>query len=436
MFATKDTNSKATSAGKQRSETRTPQSRTQPWLALQRSLGNSYLQDRAAGQPTFGTAPTLQRACACGGTCGDCAGKEDENAMIQTQLTVGAANDVYEQDADRVADQVMRMPAPDGPAEAASPGVAESIQRLPSGASTDAFTTDMALDRSGGQALSAETRAFMEPRFGVDFGQVRLHTDDSAASKASQLQARAFTYGSHVWLGKGESEQNNRLMAHELTHVVQQGAAAPAADTLQGSHTSAGESTIQRDPKDQCPDGLKTVTVDLVSLNGSTRDPVDDLAFANSIFRTCCVQFVLGTGISVDPAVSDPLMGGDTNLARIHSCSAVHAEEDALRTGLTTRFGLSSRIRVFYVEDMTPTERAVSFPPFCASGARAPFVDHAYVTNTGARRSLAHEFGHILLNADTHTTHPGGTDNLMEPTNTATGETLEASQCATIFSNA
>ncbi len=62
----------------------------------------------------------------------------------------------------------------------------------------------------------------MEPRFGVDFGQVRLHTDEQARESASQIQARAFTYGNNIWLGEGANESDKGLMAHELTHVVQQ----------------------------------------------------------------------------------------------------------------------------------------------------------------------------------------------------------------------
>jgi hypothetical protein len=274
----------------------------------------------------------------------------------------------------------------------------------------------------------------MEPRFSADFGHVRLHTDQDAQQTAAQIQAKAFTYGNNIWLGRGAHEDDKGLMAHELTHVVQQGAASPSLDRAGAGKSNI--SSIQRDARPACPDGIKTVSVDLVSLRGSNRNPGDDLDFANSIFRPCCVQFQQGTGVSADAVDSDTWLGGDTDLQREHSCRNVHAEEEAMRAGATATFGLNSDISVFYVQDMTPSERAVSFPPYCASGDRARFVNHSYVTNTGARRTLAHEIGHILLNADTHTTHPGGTDNLMEPTNTASGETLEPSQCTTIYGNA
>jgi len=391
---------------------------------LQWNLGNSYLQSALANK-------SIQRKCSCGGSCG----KEDEDKRIQAKLKIGPANDVYEQEADRVAEQVMRMPGSplSSESEQSYPGI--HIQRISAGECAG-FDADLNLNQSGGRSLSPSTRQFIEPRFGADFGHVRLHTDEQAHQTTSQIQARAFTYGHHIWLGEGANEGDKRLMAHELTHVVQQGAAVSKKDKSETTGNTNGHPKIQRDEKDRCPNGTKTVTVDLVSLNGSNRDAPDDLDFANSIFRSCCVQFQLGTGVSVQATDSDTWLGGDTDLQREHSCTNVHAEEEAMRAGATATFGLSSDIRVFYVQDMTPSERAVSFPPFCASGDRARFVNHSYVTNTGARRTLAHEIGHILLNADTHTTHPGGTENLMEPTNSATGETLEASQCATIFSNA
>ena len=75
--------------------------------------------------------------------------------------------------------------------------------------------------RGGGRSLAESERAYFEPRFGVDFSQVRLHTDSQAAESA-----RAFTVGQDVVFGAGQYAQGRsegrRLVAHELTHVVQQ----------------------------------------------------------------------------------------------------------------------------------------------------------------------------------------------------------------------
>jgi hypothetical protein len=71
----------------------------------------------------------------------------------------------------------------------------------------------------------------MESRFGHDFADVRIHADDAAQTAASALHARAFTTGSHIAFRHGayapESADGRRLLAHELAHVIQQGAASP-----------------------------------------------------------------------------------------------------------------------------------------------------------------------------------------------------------------
>lgn len=80
--------------------------------------------------------------------------------------------------------------------------------------------------RSPGQPLEAGTRAFFEPRFGHDFSRVRVHVDGAAANAARAVQARAYTIGRDIVFGSGEyastTAEGKRLLAHELTHVVQQ----------------------------------------------------------------------------------------------------------------------------------------------------------------------------------------------------------------------
>ena len=80
--------------------------------------------------------------------------------------------------------------------------------------------------KGGGQPLPASVRNFFEPRFGYDFSQVRIHTNEQAAEMASSINARAFTNGRDIVFGSGEyapgTVEGKRLLAHELTHVVQQ----------------------------------------------------------------------------------------------------------------------------------------------------------------------------------------------------------------------
>lgn len=107
---------------------------------------------------------------------------------------------------------------------------------------------------SGGSPLPNTTRAFFEPRFGVDFSQVRVHADSRAAEIANSLNARAFTVGSSIAFGAGRysphSDEGRHLLAHELTHVVQQsGEQQPRTTTgpgLQKAPVSLVSPTIQR----------------------------------------------------------------------------------------------------------------------------------------------------------------------------------------------
>jgi hypothetical protein len=85
--------------------------------------------------------------------------------------------------------------------------------------------------RSPGQPLDAAARNYFEPRFQFDFSRVRVHADAPAAASARAVNARAYTFGSHVVLGAGapawDTAAGRRLMAHELAHVVQQGQGIP-----------------------------------------------------------------------------------------------------------------------------------------------------------------------------------------------------------------
>ncbi|MDB5908854.1 MAG: uncharacterized protein JWP34_2968, partial [Massilia sp.] len=162
---------------------------------------------------------------------------------VQPKMTVNKAGDPFEQEADRMANKVMRAPAPEEKKrepemarQAAVPAVQKQqanpvLQRKEDGAGTPAVDTGVqsAIGRqsTGGQPLGADVRAFMEPRFNADFSNVRVHTDAESGSISNQLSARAFTYQNHVFFshnqfqpGTGEGKQ---LLAHELTHTIQQG---------------------------------------------------------------------------------------------------------------------------------------------------------------------------------------------------------------------
>jgi hypothetical protein len=252
------------------------------------------------------------------------------NTTVQAKLTVGAPNDIYEQEADRVADAVMRLPEPqmaegavvsqnvqplrlqrfcpvcqaklqrqpmdeEETEESPSPGepirtkpvcpeCEKKLQRQPIEEEQEEQTIQakevpgrtpeispgvesyLNTSRGGGQALAESTRTSMETRFGGDFSGVRVHTDSRAVGAAGTLNAQAFTRGQDIYFGTGRYQPGTppgqRLLAHELTHVVQQGGSRlPGAQTqakkvaTQGGAPSEQEkvpvnflSTVQRMP--------------------------------------------------------------------------------------------------------------------------------------------------------------------------------------------
>ena len=157
-------------------------------------------------------------------------------ARVQPKLTVTAPADQHEQEADRVASQAARDRAtPDGQA---APGAAISplAQRAGGDGAFEAGDTierQLASRAGQGSPLPDQTRAEMEGHIGADFSAVRVHTDSEAGRLNQSLQARAFTHGSDIYFSSGayapDASDGKHLLAHELTHVVQQGGAGQAS---------------------------------------------------------------------------------------------------------------------------------------------------------------------------------------------------------------
>ena len=149
------------------------------------------------------------------------------NPPIQAKLRINKPGDVYEEEADRVAEQVMRMEEP-GVQRQVEEEETLQAKEIPSQIPEVTPNLEAGINtiRGGGQPLPESTRAFFEPRFGHDFSQVRVHTDAKAAEAARAVNAWAFTVGQDVVFGAGEyapgTNTGQRLMAHELVHLVQQ----------------------------------------------------------------------------------------------------------------------------------------------------------------------------------------------------------------------
>ena len=152
--------------------------------------------------------------------------------IVQPKLELTTPGDSYEREADRMADFVMRRQYTDIPTEmpsAASVGH-PTISRSVSGSAGVAVDTategGINASRGGGQPMPEALRSQMESSFGADFSGVRLHTDSRAADLSQGIQAKAFAYGNDIYFNHGQyspdTTAGQHLIAHELTHVVQQ----------------------------------------------------------------------------------------------------------------------------------------------------------------------------------------------------------------------
>ncbi len=204
-------------------------------------------------------------------------------SQLQARLTIGAANDAYEQEADRIASQVMQT----GANQQIQPQEEEALQRSPLAATvtplvqretapeeeeslqarfvqretlpeaeeplqaravgaieaTADLESHLAQTQGAGSSLPEATRDFMEPRFGNDFSQVRVHTDSTAVQMSQAIGAQAFTHGNDIYFNAGKYDPNSHagkeLLAHELTHVVQQtGVSTPQRQAKPDPHAA------------------------------------------------------------------------------------------------------------------------------------------------------------------------------------------------------
>ena len=239
------------------------------------------VNEQVTRKSATGLAPTVQRKPSVEHARGSAAdrllalqrtyGNASVQRLIQCKLSISQPGDPYEQEADRVADAVTqasapptaalgvdrepdttlisrmcsscsdelnRLPTPEEDKDKQAMALQrqpeedkdkELVSRVPSGDATEVDGDVEAGIRGlpgGGRPLSPHVRTDMESRVGFDFGAVRVHTDGNAGQLARAVNARAFTVGSDIVFGGGEyrpeSKEGQRLLAHELTHVVQQ----------------------------------------------------------------------------------------------------------------------------------------------------------------------------------------------------------------------
>lgn len=254
-------------------------------------ITHALTQSKDTATPTFslGRRFLLQRKYACGsltssltGECADCKSKK----QIQAKLTIGASNDPLEREADRVADQVLAAPA-----HSAVSGAAPRIQRFTGQATGQTGTAPASVDgvlAGSGRSLDPALQQDMGQRFGHDFSRVRVHSGAAAEQSARGLNAQAYTVGRDIVFGTGrfapETSAGRRLIAHELTHVLQQtGASAPVA---------VAGSVVQRQPASPDIGGgiLQPPAVASIDLRGNA-SPL----LASALGSTTVDRFALGS---------------------------------------------------------------------------------------------------------------------------------------------
>lgn len=152
------------------------------------------------------------------------AGNRATHALIQTKLRVGAVDDAYEREADRKAEEVLSS----GEMESKTGGDLLQLKTAGtpgSGVGSD-FEKRLRDESQGGSRLPAGLRSQMQAKFNTDFGSVRIHQGSGAEKLNEAVSAKAFTHGNHIFFNAGQYQPNTsegkRLIAHELTHVVQQ----------------------------------------------------------------------------------------------------------------------------------------------------------------------------------------------------------------------
>ncbi len=200
-------------------------------------INNGHIAVEASSQPSHQSCPLAANgpsACPFGGVCHTCP------ARIQKKLEISQPGDEYEQEADRVADEVMRMPDPHASKihRNCAPCVDDEnfpLQRMgyhdaekcTPGYSTIAAPNVYKILHSSGQPLDWDARAMMEQRLGHDFSHVRVHTDAAAVESARAVRALAYTVGRNIVFGLDQYAPKKPtgllLIAHELIHVLQQG---------------------------------------------------------------------------------------------------------------------------------------------------------------------------------------------------------------------
>jgi hypothetical protein len=249
-------------------------------------------------------------------------------AIVQPKLRISSPGDRHEKEADRVAERVV-----DGNSSVYGGAIGrvtggsnvqrvctdceEELQRKPKDRTAATPTVGAGIPSLGsGSPLPAGLRNFYETRMGADFSQVRVHTDSRAQQSADKINARAYTYGNHIAFNKDQlqthTSNGKKLLAHELTHVVQQN----------GGQGAQIQRSCFDGNCDECADGWKTLWFTVFFARRANAATMATLRrrinVAKRILQQCCIRAKFAFDWTLIPNAATVLAGplrsaGDAN---------------------------------------------------------------------------------------------------------------------------
>jgi hypothetical protein len=336
---------------------------------------------RSTGVASRGRTP-LQRtfagrsSCACGGGCPRC----QHAHSPQAHLEVSHPGDALEQEADRAAAQVLRTPVPSDDQDVRK-DAGLRLSRYAAGAAHSSLEVPPSVSdvvSSPGEPLDVATREFMEPRFGHDLAHVRIHRDEPAVASARSVNARAYTIGPHIVFDDGEyapsGDAGKGLLAHELTHVLQQDRSGTVAvQRREGKYparteTSKGDQyeypyTILK-PKKLNPKGpFSAAILDLISRSYTDVGPPETCVrdSRGSITREC---------------------GPRRSAARYARLILTMLESSA------EFVAMAAKLDTFYADDKNPGFRTFEAPDASQAGSKFVRAGVAYQAGRAAQASV------------------------------------------------
>lgn len=351
--------------------------------------------------------PLVQRApsCPCGGSCPRCQAK--------SSLTIGPPDDVYEREADSVADRIMRMPLDEVRATPSGSTIQrkceacqheddeqmlQSKQESSHEAASDAATAGVHdVLRSPGRPLASGTRGFFESRFGRDFSGVRVHTDAAAGRSARHLSAAAYTVGHDIVFAHGryspETTAGRHLIAHELTHVVQQ-----------SRHLRRVQRSCSDGNCETCAGGRKDFWVTVFFRRRATRDTMTKLRTqingAKAILANCCLNLKFDFNWS--------LLAGGGSLPAFEGDPAGewHYTADEQDLGEGTTFSGARGIPMLVVDDVPLSGGGVTVDPrfdttYTGRSWFAIGINQTTTPNPNCNH-IAHELWHVGSGLSAH----------------------------------